>query len=143
MKTDELAEILRYFLQMPVSCVLREEEKQIIIRVFLVPEEKQSCLEDAIYDLEASFYPNGDRFFSVITYTKEETERYYPDMIAAGPTQSSEEIASGQAAASRPPLAGENRYLLGLLEARFNATNYQHRPADHFVREPRNGKETS
>lgn len=85
MKTDKLAETLRAVFGMPVSCVLKEEENQIIIRVFLVPEERKDSIEDTIYDLEESLYPNKDVFFSVITYTTEETKRHYPKMAEQSP----------------------------------------------------------
>lgn len=111
MITDILAETLRAVFGMPASCVLKEEENQIIVRVFLVPEERKDSLEDAIYDLEESLCPNKNFFFSVITYTTEETQRYYPNMAGASPTQPREEIMVGKMAVSSSIPVGESRDL--------------------------------
>ncbi|NMA19885.1 MAG: hypothetical protein GX927_04825, partial [Lentisphaerae bacterium] len=56
-----------------------------IIHVFQVPMDRKESLELAIYDMEQFLVPNGDVFFSVISYTPEETDRYYPQMAQRAP----------------------------------------------------------
>ncbi|NLF83861.1 MAG: hypothetical protein GX568_07760 [Candidatus Gastranaerophilales bacterium] len=80
MDTASLANLISSIFQCPVSCNLKEEENQIIIRVFCVPEERKDGIEDAIYDLERGLLPERDFFFSVILYSPDETKRYYPEM---------------------------------------------------------------
>jgi hypothetical protein len=111
MKTDKLADTLRAVFGMPVSCVLKEEENQIIIRVFLVPEERKDSIEDAIYDLEESLYPNKDVFFSVITYTTEETKRYYPKMAETTPSSPDPQLARARNGERRLVPVGDGRDL--------------------------------
>ena len=85
MNTDVLAKLIQAVFGFQASCVLKEEENQIIIHVFRVPMDRKESLELAIYDMERILVPDGDVFFSVIAYTPEETDRYYPQMAQRAP----------------------------------------------------------
>ncbi|MGI6356273.1 MAG: hypothetical protein GX937_05265 [Lentisphaerae bacterium] len=78
---NSVSGFIRDAFQLPVSCSINEEESQIIIRVFMVPEDRKDAIEDAIYDLERKILPSRDFFFSVIVYSPNETKRYYPEMF--------------------------------------------------------------
>ncbi|MDD3953027.1 MAG: hypothetical protein PHY82_03825 [Lentisphaeria bacterium] len=78
MKTMSLDKQIQRAVGYPVSCVLKEEEGQIIVRVFQVPADRKADLEKTIYDLEKNLIPEGNAFFSVIAYTPDETGQHYP-----------------------------------------------------------------
>jgi len=92
MNTTTLGKLLQDVFGFQVSCILKEEEKQIIIHVFQVPMERKMSLEMAIYELERTLVPDGNVFFSVIAYTLEETKRYYPNLAQAKPFLSYEGV---------------------------------------------------
>lgn len=80
MKIISLEKQIQRVVGYPVSCVNKEEESQVIVRVFQVPADRKADLEKTIYDLEKTLIPDGNAFFSVIAYTPEETSQHYPKM---------------------------------------------------------------
>ena len=85
MNTDMLANVIQNVFGFQATCSIKKEERQIIIRLFQVPMDRKESLELAIYDMERILVPDGDVFFSVIAYTPEETDRYYPQMAQRAP----------------------------------------------------------
>jgi len=63
----------------PVSCLIDEEDGQVIARVFMVPEHLQEKLINDIRNMEDYLVPQ-DYIISVIPYSEEETKEYYPEM---------------------------------------------------------------
>ena len=63
----------------PVSCLIDEEDGQVIARIFMVPEHLQEKLVNEIRDMESYLVPDG-YLISVIPYSPEETLEYYPEM---------------------------------------------------------------
>ncbi|NLZ61013.1 MAG: hypothetical protein GX901_10175 [Lentisphaerae bacterium] len=85
----------------PVSCLVDEEDGQVIARVFMVPENLQEKLINEIRDMEEFLVPD-DYLISVIPYSEEETLMYYPEMYhlqqSANKTLSCEYMATSNTA---------------------------------------------